>query len=88
MKEILSLALSAVGSALELLAFRNWWTSWHAIPQSEIDEEADHLILEHGDRAVEFAEGFVERAQKLKKKGDNRKRYGQVLKAVRMKSGS
>ena len=53
------------------------------IAQDEIDTEARHLIIEHGDGAIEAAEMSVQRSQWAKGNDDSMERSARVLKAVR-----
>ena len=85
MKEVLSLALSALSAICELIALRNWFKPKHTIPQSEIETEARRLIVEYGDGAVKAAEMKVQRSQWAKGKSDSPERAKRVLNTVRKK---
>lgn len=76
MKDALQLILSLFNEAH---AFRKWFKLNRTTAQSEIDEEARRLIARHRERAIEVAEGFVQRAKRTK----DQKQYARVLKAVK-----
>jgi len=67
---------------------RRWFRSKHTITQSMIEEEARRLIVEHGEGAIEVAEGFVERARTDKGDKHAHGRWKRVLKAIQSKLAS